>query len=194
MKKLKKIIGFTCGSFDLLHAGQILIQKTKLNCHIYVADNCLAIVFCFLSHKLQTNRLLQLAVILKKFVVFEECKKVCDYLIVGLQSDPSLDRKQKNKPVETLEEREIILKSVKYIDEIKMYNTEEELYSLLKEIKPDVRIIGEDWEGKQYTGYDLPIKVYFNKRDHKWSTSYLRKRVYDAESSKHLKHPHETKK
>ena len=119
-------------------------------------------------------------------LVFKEARGVCDYLIVGLQSDPSLDRPEKNKPVMSLEERKIILEAIRYIDEIVVYDTEEELYNLLKENKSgiDVRIIGKDWEGKPYTGHDLPIEIYFNTRDHGFSTSALRRRVYEAEAAK----------
>src|SRR3989344_1421135 len=93
-------------------------------------------------------------------LVFKEARGVCDYLIVGLQSDPSLDRPEKNKPVMSLEERKIILEAIRYIDEIVVYDTEQDLYNLLKENKSgiDVRIIGKDWEGKPYTGHDLPIE------------------------------------
>lgn len=119
-------------------------------------------------------------------LVFKECKAVCDYLIVGLHSDPSLDRPEKNKPIMSLEERRVILQSVKYIDEIFEYDTEAQLYAILKENKYgfDIRIIGADWKGRQYTGYDLPLEVYFNQRDHGFSTTALRERIYEAEKAK----------
>lgn len=119
--------------------------------------------------------------------MFKEAKEVCDYLIVGLHSDPSIDRPEKNKPVMSLEERRIILEGIKYIDEIFEYATEAELYGILKENKYgfDVRIIGADWKGKPYTGHDLPIKVYFNSRDHGFSTTALREKIYEAEKEKH---------
>ncbi|TSC86490.1 MAG: glycerol-3-phosphate cytidylyltransferase [Parcubacteria group bacterium Gr01-1014_8] len=119
-------------------------------------------------------------------LVFQECKKVCDYLIVGLQSDPSLDRPEKNKPVMSLEERKIILESVKYVDEVVVYDREADLYNLLKENKLgiDIRIVGADWKGKEFTGHDLPIPVHFNTRDHGFSTSELRRRVYEQEKAK----------
>lgn len=123
-------------------------------------------------------------------LVFKECKNVCDYLIVGLQTDPSLDRPgEKNKPVMSVEERRIILESVKYIDEVVIYETEADLYNLLKENKLgiDVRIIGADWRGKEFTGYDLPIEMYFNTRDHGFSTTELRRRVYEQEKAKREK-------
>lgn len=123
-------------------------------------------------------------------LVFKECKTVCDYLIVGLHSDPSLDRPGgKNKPIMSLEERRIILDSVKYIDEIFEYDTEAQLYEILKknEYGFDIRIIGADWKGKPYTGYDLPLPVYFNQRDHGFSTTALRQRIYEAEKKKREK-------
>lgn len=119
-------------------------------------------------------------------LVFKEAKKVCDYLIVGLQPDPTIDRPEKNKPVMSLEERKIILESIKYIDEIFVYDTEAELYEILKknELGIDIRIIGADWKGKNYTGHDLPIEMYFNTRDHGFSTTALRRRIYEAEKAK----------
>lgn len=116
-------------------------------------------------------------------LVFKEAKTVCDYLIVGLHSDPSIDRPEKNKPVMSVEERRIILDSIKYIDEIFEYDTETELYDILKKNEQgfDIRIIGADWKGKPYTGHDLPLEMYFNTRDHKFSTTALRGRIYEAE-------------
>jgi glycerol-3-phosphate cytidylyltransferase len=137
-------VGFTCGSFDLLHAGHALM--------------------------------------------LEEAKSYCDYLIVAIQSDPTLDRGSKNKPVQSYEERIIMLKAIRYVDEITYYDTENDLYELLKRIKPDVRIIGSDWQGKQYTGYDLDIPVIFNSRNHGYSSSELRRRVYEAELKKITKY------
>ena len=137
MSKKKKIIGFTCGTFDLTHAGH--------------------------------------------YLMFEEIRKKCDYLIVGLQVDPSVDRKNKNKPVQSLKEREIQLKACKYIDKIIHYKTEVGLYNLLKKLKPDIRFIGADWENKpNYSRDRLPeIKVIYNSRDHNYSTTNLRKRIIE---------------
>ncbi len=134
--------GFTCGAFDLCHAGHVLMLK--------------------------------------------EAREHCDYLMVGLEIDPSntpadYRGKKKNKPVLSLAERLIILQGIRYIDEIIPYDGESGLYELLKKLKPDIRIIGADWKGKKFTGYDLPMEVYYNSRDHGYSTSELRKRVYDAE-------------
>ena len=133
------IKGFTCGAFDLCHAGHMLM--------------------------------------------FKECKEHCDYLIVGLHSDPTIDRPEKNKPIQSLEERKTQLESVKYIDEVIIYDTEKNLYEILSKnpYNIDVRIIGEDWKGKPFTGYDLPMKTVFNSRTHSYSTSNLRKRVAEAE-------------
>lgn len=119
--------------------------------------------------------------------MFKEAKEVCDYLIVGLHSDPTIDRPEKNKPVMSLEERRIILEGIKYIDEIFEYDTEAQLYEILKNNKLgiDVRIVGADWKGKPYTGHDLPIEMYFNSRDHGFSTTALRERIYEAEKLRH---------
>ena len=127
-------IGFTCGAFDLLHAGHILM--------------------------------------------FKEARSMCDYLVVGVQSDPSVDRPFKNTPIQTYDERIMQVQAIKYVDEVVVYDTEERLVGLMKELKPDIRIIGADWKGKEFTGHDLPIEIYFNSREHNWSTSDLRMRVY----------------
>ena len=140
MSEMPCKIGFTCGSFDLLHAGHILM--------------------------------------------LEEAKRQCDHLIVGLQSDPSIDRPDKNKPIQSVEERKIVLRGIKWVDEVRVYDTEEDLYEMLILISPEVRVLGADWEGKEYTGHELGMNVYFNSRGHSWSTRELRKRVYNAERSK----------
>ena len=114
-------------------------------------------------------------------IMLEDCKNQCEILIVGLQTDPTLDRKSKNKPVQEFEERNIMIHSIKYVDEVIKYETEEDLLELLKELNPDVRIIGTDWKGKPFTGNELPIEMYWHTRDHSWSTSNLRKRVYEQE-------------
>lgn len=133
-------VGFTCGAFDLLHAGHILM--------------------------------------------LEEARSQCDYLIAGLHSDPNIDRKSKNKPIQALEERLIQLKAVKYVDLIVLYDTEGDLYRMLKAIKPDVRIIGADYVDKSFTGDDLGIDLFFNSRNHSFSSSGLRKRIQAAENLK----------
>ena len=131
-------IGFTCGSFDLLHAGHIMMLK--------------------------------------------DAKKQCDKLIVGLQTDPTIDRpKTKNKPTQTLKERKIQLEAVKYIDEIIIYETENDLRKLIFDLDPDIRIIGTDWKSKPFTGYSLHIPIYWHERTHEYSTTNLRERINNKE-------------
>ena len=119
-------------------------------------------------------------------VMLEDCKTVCDYLIIGLQTDPTFDRKSKNKPVQTIDERKIMISAIKHVDEVMLYQTEQELYALLRNLKPDVRILGTDWKGQTFTGYDLDIPIHWHNRDHDWSTSELRARIYRAESEKNV--------
>ncbi len=126
-------VGFTCGAFDLLHAGHVLM--------------------------------------------LEEAKEQCDWLVVGLQTDPSIDREEKNSPIQELKERQIQLSAIKFVDEVIVYETEKDLIELLKKVKPDVRVIGADHKGKKFTGWELPIELYFNSRNHTYSTSELRRRV-----------------
>jgi len=120
-------------------------------------------------------------------IMLKECRAQCDYLIVALQTDPSMDssnplvdRSSKHKPIETVEERMIRLQACKYVDKIITYDRESDLYNILKELKPDVRFLGEDWKEKHFTGDDLPIKVIFNSRNHNYSSSNLRKRILDS--------------
>lgn len=112
-------------------------------------------------------------------LMLKECRAQCDYLIVGFQIDPSIDRPDKNKPIETLEERKIRLEGCRYVDEIVTYNTEVDLYNLLKKIKPDVRFMGADWKEKEnYSRDRLPeMKVVYNSRDHGYSSTNLRERI-----------------
>jgi glycerol-3-phosphate cytidylyltransferase len=141
-------IGFTCSTFDLFHAGHLLM--------------------------------------------LEEAKKQCDYLIVGLQTDPTIDRpKEKNKPVQSIFERFVQLKACKYIDEVIPYSTEKELVDILLSYPINVRILGDEYEDKEFTGkYECiakGIEFYFNKRQHSFSTTELRNRVVAAEVEKGLK-------
>lgn len=144
----QKKVGFTCSTFDLLHAGHYLMLK--------------------------------------------DAKSKCDILIVGLQSDPTIDEKyrietggkNKNKPIQSFEERKIQIEGCKYVDHVISYNTENDLLELLKELNPNIRILGSDWKGKQYTGNELDIPIYWHSRDHDYSTSNLRKRVYKEECNK----------
>ena len=130
-------VGFTCSTFDLLHAGHIQMLR--------------------------------------------DAKEQCDYLIVGLQYDPSIDRSEKNSPVQTIVERYTQLKAVSYVDEIIPYATEKDLEDILEMYHIDVRILGEEYREKDFTGKDIcqerDIDLYFNKRDHRFSTTDLRNRV-----------------
>jgi glycerol-3-phosphate cytidylyltransferase len=120
--------------------------------------------------------------------MLREAKTQCDYLICALQIDPSIDRPEKNKPVQTIVERFIQLQAVKYVDEIVPYQTEEDLEDILKTYHLDVRIIGEEYKSGKFTGRAIcasrGIEIYFNKRDHRFSTSDLRLRVTTAGNKK----------
>jgi glycerol-3-phosphate cytidylyltransferase len=144
MERNKKTVGITCSTFDLLHAGHI--------------------------------------------IMLEECKKYCDYLICALQVDPSTDRTEKNKPIQSLVERYIQLDAVQYVDKIIPYNNEEELKTIFASLDIDVRIIGEEYKDQNFTAKDICMKrnitFVYNKRDHDFSTSSLRKRIYDQECTK----------
>jgi len=131
--------GFTCSSFDLLHAGHIAMLR--------------------------------------------EARSVCDYLIVGLQTDPSLDGR-KPKPVQTSYERYTQLAGCRYVDQIVPYDTEADLLNLLTTLPIDIRIIGEEYKTTMFTGWDLPIEVHFNKRMHTWSGTELKQRVVDNNGAK----------
>jgi glycerol-3-phosphate cytidylyltransferase len=130
-------VGFTCSTFDLLHAGHLIMLR--------------------------------------------EAKDQCDYLICGLQVDPSVDRAEKNAPVQTVVERYTQLKGVEYVDEIIPYGTEIDLEDILSMYPINVRILGEEYRDKPFTGRDIcrkrDIELYFNKRDHRFSSSDLRSRV-----------------
>ena len=140
MSELPTKIGFTCGAFDLMHAGHM--------------------------------------------IMLEDASSICDKLIVAVQSDPSIDRQFKNRPVQSFDERIIMVDGCKYVDEIILYHTEEDLLRILKDISPDVRILGSDYRNKTFTGQDLPIRIYYHERSHNWSSSGLRERVYYAERIK----------
>ena len=113
--------------------------------------------------------------------MLREAKEQCDYLICGLQVDPSVDRAEKNAPVQTVVERYTQLKGVEYVDEIIPYGTEIDLEDILSMYPINVRILGEEYRDKPFTGRDIcrkrDIELYFNKRDHRFSTSDLRSRV-----------------
>ena len=115
-------------------------------------------------------------------ITFEEAKRHCDKFLVFLQRDPSLHRKSKYKPMIPLYDRYKALMSIKYVDEVYIYQTEEELYNLIKFWKPDVRILGEDYIGnngepKPFTGDDLPPKIVYTSRSHGWSTTKLKELI-----------------
>ena len=113
--------------------------------------------------------------------MLREAKEQCDYLICGLQIDPTIDREEKNSPVQTVVERYTQLNGVKYIDEIIPYSTERDLEDILEMYHIDVRILGEEYRDKEFTGRDIckkrDIELYFNKREHRFSSSDLRNRV-----------------
>ena len=135
-------VGFTCSTFDLLHAGHLIMLR--------------------------------------------EAKEQCDYLICGLQVDPSVDRAEKNAPVQTVVERYTQLKGVEYVDEIIPYQTETDLEDILNMFNINVRILGEEYKDGKFTGRAIcakrGIELYYNKRDHRFSSSDLRKRVANNES------------
>ena len=135
-------VGFTCSTFDLLHAGHVQMLR--------------------------------------------EAKEQCEYLIVGLQFDPSIDRENKNSPIQTIVERYTQLKAVGYVDEIVPYSSEKDLEDILSMYHIDVRILGEEYRDKDFTGKDIcrkrEIELYFNKRDHRFSSSDLRERVCNGSS------------
>jgi len=111
-------------------------------------------------------------------LMLKDAKEQCDKLIVGLQTDPSIDRPlTKNKPIQSLRERKIQLEAVRYVDDIFVYETESDLVDLLKLVKPDVRILGSDYKDKSFTGDDLNIPIYYHERDHDYSSSDLRKKI-----------------
>jgi glycerol-3-phosphate cytidylyltransferase len=128
--------GFTCSTFDLFHAGHVMMLK--------------------------------------------EAKQQCNYLIVGLQTDPTVDRPQKNKPVQTVFERFVQLQACRYVDEVVPYTTEKELLDILLSYPIDIRIVGDEYVNQTFTGQELDIELYFNNRKHSFSTTELRQRVIDA--------------
>lgn len=135
-------VGFTCSTFDLLHAGHVQMLR--------------------------------------------EAKEHCDYLICGLQFDPSFDRPEKNSPVQTVVERYTQLNAVQYVDEIIPYATEQDLEDILEMYHIDIRILGDEYKEKDFTGKDIckkrGIQLYFNKRDHRFSSSGLRQRVAEKQN------------
>jgi len=131
------MIGFTCGAFDLFHAGHNIMLR--------------------------------------------ECKAKCDFLIVGLHTDPTIDRPNKNKPIQTIYERYVQLKNCKWVDDVIPYDTEEDLKNLLATVPINTRFLGEDYLGANVTGFDicsqLNIGIEYIKRIHNYSSSELRNRI-----------------
>jgi len=125
--------GITASTFDLLHAGHILMLK--------------------------------------------EAKSVCDYLIVALQVDPTIDRPTKNQPIQSFYERWVQLSAVRYVDEVIPYSSESELLTILQNYNIDIRILGDEYEHKMFTGRDLHMEYHFNKRTHGYSSTELRERI-----------------
>lgn len=125
--------GFTCGAFDLFHAGHVLM--------------------------------------------LQEAKDNCDWLIVGLHTNPQTDRPTKNKPVQSILERYIQLDACQYVDQIIPYDTEADLVNLLQSFEINIRFVGKEYEGRDFTGKDLGIPIHYNRRSHTWSTTELRGRV-----------------
>jgi len=114
-------------------------------------------------------------------LMLKEAKENCDYLIVGLQTDPTIDRPQKNKPVQSIFERFTQLQACKYIDEIVIYSTEKDLLDLLQSYPIGIRFVGEEYKDKEFTGKNLGIPIHYNTRRHSFSTTELRSRVVMAE-------------
>lgn len=129
------MIGFTCGAFDLLHAGHVLFLK--------------------------------------------QCKLYCDYFIVGLQVDPSVDRIDKHRPIQGVLERQIQLEACRYVDRVIVYETENDLLAILGNMDFDIRFLGSDYESKKITGEEF-VKIKFIDRNHNWSSSELRERIKKA--------------
>jgi glycerol-3-phosphate cytidylyltransferase len=118
-------------------------------------------------------------------LMLEDAKSQCDHLIVGLHTDPTLDRPDKNKPIQTTYERYLQLDACRFVDQIVPYDTEEDLYNILVTKDIDIRILGSDYENKEYTGQGL-VPVYFHRRAHRFSSTDLRIRIYNKVAYPHL--------
>ena len=112
-------------------------------------------------------------------LMLKDASNQCDYLIVALQTDPTIDRKEKNKPIQTMYERFIQLDACKYVDEVIPYETEDDLYTLIMNNDIDVRIIGNEYRNEDFTAREVGMDIYYNARNHRWSTSELRERILD---------------
>lgn len=109
--------------------------------------------------------------------MFKECKANCDEFIILLHSDPSIERPEKIKPILSIQERDELLMSIKYIDNVFVYDTEADLINLLMLLSPDIRFLGDDYKGKKYTGDHLGIPVYYLDRSHGWSTTKFKRLI-----------------
>ena len=144
LKKEGKVVGFTASTFDLLHAGHV--------------------------------------------IMLQEAKTLCDYLIVGLLTDPRRDRPEKNYPIQTSWERWIQAQAIKAIDRVVPFDTEEDLENMIRILKPDVRFVGEEYKGKPHTGHDIKgTKIIYNKRTHNYGSTQLRDKIYKQECEKNGK-------
>ena len=114
-------------------------------------------------------------------LMLKECKQNCDFLIVGLHTNPSLERPEKNKPIQSIYERYLQLKGCRYVDKIIPYETEDDLINILLSENIDIRFVGEDYKDKYFTGIDIQnIKISYNKRKHKFSSTNLRNKIKNA--------------
>jgi len=118
-------------------------------------------------------------------LMFEEAKTVCEHLIVCIQTDPSIDRENKNSPVQSIVERQIQVTGCRYVDEVLIYDSEKDVLDILNTKEWDIRIIGDDYKNKEFTGKVISQgKCYFNKREHNFSSSELRQRVAEHHKNK----------
>ena len=142
LKKEGRVVGFTASTFDLLHAGHV--------------------------------------------IMLQEAKTECDFLIVGLLTDPTKDRPEsKNSPIQTSLERWFQLQAIDGVDIIVPFDTEEDLENMIKILKPDVRFVGEEYEGKKHTGWNIEgTKIIYNKRAHNYGSTQLREKIYKQECDK----------
>ena len=112
--------------------------------------------------------------------MFKECKSYCDELIVLLHTDPSIERPHKLKPILSVEERDEMLMSIKYIDNVFIYTLESDLLHLLNTLNPEIRFLGDDYKDKPFTGYDLGIPIHYLDRSHGWSTTKFKKLIAES--------------
>lgn len=141
LKKEGKVVGFTASTFDLMHAGHV--------------------------------------------IMLQEAKTECDYLIVGLLTDPTRDRPNKNYPIQTSWERWIQAQALEAVDRVIPFDTEEDLENMIKILKPDVRFVGKEYEGQKHTGWDIKTtKIIYNERSHNYGSTQLREKIFEQESQK----------